>query len=412
MGKDTTESQPHMRIVQLTAENVKRLKAVEITPKGAVQIIAGRNAQGKTSVLDAIWMALEWKAAGKVTPRPIRDGEDEGKVVLDLGTLTVTRTWTAKGTILLVTNAEGVPQQRPQELLDSLVGMLSFDPLEFSQMGDKEQVGTLLSLVKLPFDPITLEAERQALYDKRRLVGQDHTRAKGSLESMPKPDPDLPAAEAPMKELLAEFQSASDELRDNQAARSSLATAQGVVDRVERELADAADRLDIFQKQVDKLNPDPDIESVKSRLTAAETTNAAIRAAQSYRIKKVETNGYKGQYDQLEADILALDARKRAALDAAEFPIGGLSFDNEGVTFNGVPFSQASSAERLKVSLALAMAMNPTLRVIRITDGSLLDSENMAMVAALAGQHDFQVWVERVDESDKSGVVIEDGKVK
>ena len=37
---------------------MKRLKAVDITPDGTLQIITGRNAQGKTSVLDAIWLAL------------------------------------------------------------------------------------------------------------------------------------------------------------------------------------------------------------------------------------------------------------------------------------------------------------------------------------------------------------------
>ena len=50
-----------MKIVELRAENVKRLKAVEITPDGTLQVIGGRNAQGKSSVLDAIWLALAEK---------------------------------------------------------------------------------------------------------------------------------------------------------------------------------------------------------------------------------------------------------------------------------------------------------------------------------------------------------------
>ena len=61
-----------MRIVRLTASNVKRLKAVDITPDGTLQIITGRNAQGKTSVLDAIWLALGGGAASKDTHREYR----------------------------------------------------------------------------------------------------------------------------------------------------------------------------------------------------------------------------------------------------------------------------------------------------------------------------------------------------
>ena len=41
-----------MKIIELRASNVKRLKAIEITPDGTMQIIGGRNAQGKSSLLD------------------------------------------------------------------------------------------------------------------------------------------------------------------------------------------------------------------------------------------------------------------------------------------------------------------------------------------------------------------------
>ena len=38
-----------MKIVRLTAENIKRLVAVEITPDGNVVQITGKNGAGKTS---------------------------------------------------------------------------------------------------------------------------------------------------------------------------------------------------------------------------------------------------------------------------------------------------------------------------------------------------------------------------
>ena len=40
-----------MKIIKLTAENVKRLKAIEITPEGNLVVIGGLNDQGKTSTL-------------------------------------------------------------------------------------------------------------------------------------------------------------------------------------------------------------------------------------------------------------------------------------------------------------------------------------------------------------------------
>ena len=48
-----------MRILSLTAKNILRLKAAHIKPDGSTVIVGGKNAAGKTSVLQCISMALE-----------------------------------------------------------------------------------------------------------------------------------------------------------------------------------------------------------------------------------------------------------------------------------------------------------------------------------------------------------------
>ncbi len=117
------------------------------------------------------------------------------------------------------------------------------------------------------------------------------------------------------------------------------------------------------------------------------------------------------EYRNLTGELERLDRYKADELAKAKMPVEGLGFDLDGVTYNGVPFSQASGAEQLRVSVAMAMALNPDIRVIRISDGSLLDSTNMARLAEMAQEHDCQVWIERVDESGHVGFVIEDGSV-
>ena len=141
-----------MKIISLKASNVKRLKAVEITPSGELVVVGGRNAQGKSSVLDAIWLALGGGPATKATTRPVRDGEDSASVVLDLGEFVVTRTWSGAKTTLTVASPEGAKFSGPQGILDALVGRLAFDPLEFTRLSAKAQRDALLGLVDLPFD--------------------------------------------------------------------------------------------------------------------------------------------------------------------------------------------------------------------------------------------------------------------
>ena len=120
----------------------------------------------------------------------------------------------------------------------------------------------------------------------------------------------------------------------------------------------------------------------------------------------------KQEYETLTVKIDAIDAKKSEMLAKANMPIAGLGINEDGVTYTGIPFDQISSAEQLKVSLAIAMAANPQIRVIRIMDGSLLDGDNFKVIQEMADAKDYQVFVEKVDDSGKVGVYIEDGEVK
>jgi hypothetical protein len=104
--------------------------------------------------------------------------------------------------------------------------------------------------------------------------------------------------------------------------------------------------------------------------------------------------------------------QKQKAIASAKMPVKGLSFGDGIVLYKGVPIEQASSAEQLRVSCAIGMAGNPKLRVMIIKDGSLLDSDSLKLLAGMAKDQDFQVWVERVDASGQVGIVMEDGHVK
>jgi len=115
--------------------------------------------------------------------------------------------------------------------------------------------------------------------------------------------------------------------------------------------------------------------------------------------------------DKLSTKIAEIDAEKAKRVAEAKMPIEGLGFTDSGVTFKGIPFEQISSAEQLRVSVAIGIALNPDLRVLLIRDGSLLDSDNLALIAEMAAEHDVQVWIERVEE-DGAGFIIEDGEVK
>ena len=401
-----------MKIVELQAENVKRLKAVEIRPDGTLQVIGGRNAQGKSSVLDAIWLALGGGKAAKETTLPIREGESKASVRLDLGDLVITRSWTRKGTSLKVTNAEGASYSSPQSMLDALVGRLSFDPLEFTRLSAKDQREALLGLVDLGIDLDELARQRAVFFAERSEVGR-RGKAIGDVHV----DESLPAEETSASEIIGKIREAQEEngVVQAQKARMSVVNARvkelaETIAQLQREAALYKDEELAIARFLEE-NDETDTAPLEAQLAMVEETNAKIRANNVARKKAEHKADMRQDYEILTRKIAALDEQKALALASAAFPVPGLGFDEQGVTFQGVPFSQASSAEQIRVSVAMAMAMNPRLRVLRIKDGSLLDDDAMAALREQVAENDFQLWIERVGDADEGAVIISDGEV-
>src|SRR3546814_446991 len=84
-------SEKAYHIVQLQSENVKRLKAVSITPSGRIVEVTGKNGNGKSSVLDSIFYALA--GTKEIPSQPIRKGESKAVTEIDIGGLTIRRTF-------------------------------------------------------------------------------------------------------------------------------------------------------------------------------------------------------------------------------------------------------------------------------------------------------------------------------
>ncbi len=63
-----------MKIIGLKVENIKKVKAVEITPAEPIIKLSGDNGAGKSSILDSIAYAIGGKRL--IPDDPIRKGED------------------------------------------------------------------------------------------------------------------------------------------------------------------------------------------------------------------------------------------------------------------------------------------------------------------------------------------------
>lgn len=421
-----------MKIVTLVAENIKKLRAVEIRPTGEIVTITGRNGAGKSSVLDSIWLAL--KASDAQVAMPIRKGEHRARVRLDMGELVVERRFTESGSQLIVENAEGARFPSPQKMLDALLGELSFDPLAFARMEPRKQFDELRRVSKLDVDIEKLDGLNRSDYAKRTDINRDARakRAQADAITVAKDLPDCPMDEAA---LLDEIQKAGEQntlierakarradaqrtANDKKAAgirlRERAAELRAEAERLDKQASDMLAEAADIEKQIDDGAPLPEpvnVAEIRVKLEHAKQINAQIQSRDRRQHMQREADALEAQAKQLTEQMEAREQAKAEAIARAEMPVPGLGFGDGLVTFNGVPLEQASSAEQLKVSLAIAMAANPKLRVIRIQDGSLLDDESLAQVAEMAKSGGYQVWIERVDTTGKIGIVIDDGAV-
>jgi AAA domain len=430
-----------MKILRLEAENVKRLHAVDITPAGDIVEISGNNANGKTSVLDAIWWALA--GTGAVQAEPIRRGAQAARIRLDMGDLIVTRTFKRVKdgeftTKLYVENAEGASFNSPQKMLDALVAVLTFDPIEFTRMKPREQFDAVRSFVP-GIDFENIDNLNRGDFQKRTEANKRLEEARAGAGLIVLRD-DLPDDEIPESEFLDKItgaaQTNADIIREGEArTRTGQLIGQKfalVTTRRQeiQELRRKADALEADTNELERVTGEQktaflalaplaepvDVTAIRAALTKAQETNAAIRRnAEFYRRKAaLETVATDAAMlsDQLTAKINARNKAKQEAIAAAQMPVEGLGFGEGFITLNGVPFNQASDAEQLSASIAIAMRTNSKLRVIRVRDGSLLDDAKMKILADMAAANGCQVWIETVRAVTDTAVIIEDGAVR
>jgi energy-coupling factor transporter ATP-binding protein EcfA2 len=428
-----------MRIVEFIAENIKRLEVVHIRPDGEIVELTGKNGSGKTSVLDALF----WTLAGsrEIAAEPIRRGADEGFCQIDLGEFVVRRNISqgASGvtTSLSVRNAAGAEYRRPQELVDSFFNKLSLDPLGFLRMDQKEQFALLRQFVP-DVDFEAIEMANNADFNARRDLNTQVRQLKGLIAKFVVPgEHELPEAPIDLGAMEQEFIAAgklNTETETRRVRRENVETEIEVkLRRAEEMLAEAhalakkasetgaaAELLRLDAEELrQKLHDAPplpeivDTNLILNKVNQARGINTRIDVARQRREAEVEAKRLDGEAKALTDAMAARRHEADAKIAAAEMPIPGLTLTTEGgVRLNDLPFDQASDAEQLRTSIALAMALNPRLKVIRVRDGSLLDSDGMELVRQMARERGYQVWLERVGSDSPTGIELVAGRVR
>lgn len=430
------------KIIKFTAENFKRLQAVEITPEGNLVCISGLNGEGKSSILDGISAAIGGK--DYAPDKPIRLGNKKAVVVAELENLIIRRVFTEAGTTLTVTNRDGLKYSSPQQVLDALVGTFTFDPMAFANETDaKKQGDTLKKLVGLDFTD--LDQKRANYYESRKTANRELKNLEARLSAARKHE-GLPEQEVSAADILREQQIAQTKNGENTKVRNALGAAkvrvqectniikdrQVDIDDLELQIKRLQEKLTLSRGLLQKANEnlvesqkavtelteqvaglkDEDISKFQEKINEIDSTNRKIRENRDYLTLSEQVNTQRTEVENYNKKIENIDTEKQTKIAAAKYPVEGLSVDGEGnVLFNGIPFSQASTAQKIKVSVAIGAQLNPKLRVLLVRNGNDLDTRNLKLLAEIAQEKGLQVWCEAIDSKGLPAVIIEDGMV-
>ncbi len=428
-----------LRVIGVQTENVGRLTLIDLRPRPRINVVSGRNGQGKSTLLLSMQAALEGKKA--LPACPIRRGQTKAKTRLELGgddghpEFIVEQRISEAGATTTVTAADGAKYPSPQKLLAGLCDHIAFDPQEFARMEPDKQDLILKEMCGLDFSK--LDGERDRVFADRANVNREVKSLEARIGAM-QMHHDAPTAEIVVSDLVAQLEDLRETIAVNNAARQEVASLQRNADsareavarcdqeivELEAKLVKARERRDLCATKADEaMNAhengrraaaelqDPDTGPVKAQIASAEDTNRKIRA-NAERSKLVrELGGRKEQSEAMTQRLRAIDEEKQGLIAAANFPIEGLGFSDLGPTYQGLPIAQASESQKLILGSAIGLAMHPRLRTMWLDRASGLDDQTLAELERFAEENDAQFFVEMVRTNDPAAIVIQDGAV-
>lgn len=406
-------------ITALEAENVKRIKAVQITPSPTgLTLVGGNNNQGKTSVLDA----LAWALGGDKFRQAPRDGAvapPHLKVTLSNGIVVERK---GKNSTLTVTDPTG--RRAGQQLLNEFVEVLALDLPRFLEASDREKADTLLKIIGVGEELSQLDRRIKALYDKRTTVGQIATQKKAFADEMQE-YPEAPAEPVSALELIQQQQDILARNGENQRKRQHLAALEEREGQLSRQVQDLARELEYAEHQLSKVQQDvqdarktaADLQDestaeLQAAILAVDETNRKVRANLDKARAEEDAAEFSAQYAALTEQLTEARRKRTALLEGADLPLPGLGVEDGHLTYHGHPWAAMSSSDQLRVATAIVRRLNPHCGFVLLDKLEQMDLQTLADFGAWLQTEGLQAIATRVSTGGECQIIIEDGRVR
>lgn len=426
-----------MRVTKIEIANVMGIEAMEIVP-GAITVIDGANATGKTSVLEAIRAAL----GGGHDATLIRQGEQKGRVVIELDDGTrLTKEITEARSPLRLSHPELGAISRSQGYVSRLVDALGINPIDFLTAPKKRRVDLLLEAIPMtvPVDELNrivgpgaggaieghalevIESFRKRMYDERtglNRAAKEKAAAAAEMEKALPKSPDRTAAERNWEDVVADREAELSDFRA--AARVSLdsvkedwrgcvaAANEWAADEIEKIKRAAERRIREAEIARDKAaaeinakyesrNQELSEKLAEARAVAKQFADAE-KTREFIRSQTADAERLESESAQLTKAIDKLEGLKAELL--ADLPVEGLEVRDGDIFVDGIPFDRVNESRKIRLAIEIAKLRSGELGLVVIDGLERLDSRSYEEFRAQAEASGLQFIVTRVTDGD------------
>lgn len=436
-----------MIVKKLELVNFQVIKEFNADFDGNVYFITGDNELGKSTVLKAIGALLTGNRDAV-----LRNGESKGFAKMIVGDdgeeyevkLKFTKE-NPRGTLSIKSKTTGMKSDNVS-MLQKIFGYTDFDAVEFSRWsetaeGRRKQIEVVKSL--LPEEVRTriaeidttvagLKTERTGVNRDLKTyksisdaAGQGLTTEDLKTYAKPKDITELMKEQAENAQLIEKAKTVRSALEQRKKQLEEiperLAAAKATYEKAIEEAKKAIERTEKLYKeaiaQIESEKADyearkanaekwlanyeennPEKLGTAEQLRKAEEHNKKAAKVADYLSKKKQADGKKAEAEKMDSEIAELSAEREKLISSAKLPISGLSFSDDGLVLNDVPFvaGKVSDSQIMEVAAKLIIASNPTVKVFRIARGESLGEKRLQSILDLAKKEGYQGFIESV----------------
>lgn len=242
------------------------------------------------------------------------------------------------------------------------------------------------------------QAENAQLIEKAKTVRSALEQRKKQLEEIPER---LAAAKATYEKAIEEAKKAIE--RTEKLYKEAIA-------QIESEKADYEARKANAEKWLANYEENnPEKLDTAEQLRKAEEHNKMAAKVADYLSKKKQAGDKKAEAEKMDSEIAELSAEREKLISSAKLPISGLSFSDDGLVLNDVPFvaGKVSDSQIMEVAAKLIIASNPTVKVFRIARGESLGAKRLQSLIELARKEGYQGFIEEVKRGQDDLIIEE-----